>query len=92
MDEGSYVQFKKLKSKKETVKLTFYFFSCVVLPFCSLAMNGKLLHDFFLAGQQMEQMSLHGKEGTQHWGKLEFEGKWVKEIVDRYFCLNWVIF
>ena len=37
-------------------------------------------------------MSLHGKEGTQHWGKLEFEGKWVKEIVDRYFCLNWVIF
>ena len=26
MDKGSYVQFKKLKYKKATVKLTFYFF------------------------------------------------------------------
>ena len=50
MDEDSYVQFEKLKSKNETVKLTFYFFSCVVLPFCSLAINRKVLRDFFLVG------------------------------------------
>ena len=48
MDEGSYVQFEKLKSNKEIVKLTFCFF--LVLSFCSLAINKKVFHDFFLTG------------------------------------------
>ena len=40
----------------------------------------------------MKQMSLQGKEETQHRGKLELEGKWAEEIVEGYFYPSWVIF
>ena len=33
----------------------------------------------------MEQMSLQGKEETQHKGKLELEGKWAEKITEGVF-------
>ena len=50
MDEDSYVQFEKLKSKNGNNETYFLFFLCVVLSFCSLAINGKVFRDFFLVG------------------------------------------